>query len=349
METVLEREIRAVIMENDKLKITILPDKGADVYEFVYKPKNVDVLFKTPGKLRQTTNGFQTNANSQVAWMDNYEGGWQEIFPSGGGPCEYKGVEMSFHGEACTLAWSYKVVKNMPNEVAVTFFVETYRSPFRLERTLTLRENETFLFIDEKITNLAEEEMDYMWGHHPTVGAPFLDEGVIIDFPQASWIESQNKENESTRLPQKSKFNWPIVKGKDLEDIDFSTLPPKENRSADLAFIGGFSEGWYGITNPKLGFGFGMAWPKEIFPQMWFWQELRGSFGWPWYGRNYAMAIEPFTSFDESGLAHCVGNGTARKLAPGECIEARILAGCYESEKGINKIDMDGNVDVKLT
>lgn len=349
METVLNRGMRAVIMENDKLKVTILPDKGADIYEFVYKPKNIDVLFKTPGGLRETVNGFQTTANSQVAWMENYEGGWQEVFPNGGGPCAYKGVEMNFHGEACTLSWSYKVLADTPNEAAVTFFVETYRSPFRLERTLTLRKNEMFLIIDEKITNLAEEEMDYMWGHHPAFGAPFLDEGVIIDLPQGSWIESQNKEDKSTRLPQKSRFKWPIVKGKDHQDIDFATLPPKDNRSADLAFIGGFREGWYGITNPQLGFGFGMAWPKEIFPHMWFWQELKGSFGWPWYGRNYTMAIEPFTSYDESGLAHSVDNGTARKLGAGESLEVKILAGCYESEKGINKIDMNGNVDVKIT
>jgi galactose mutarotase-like enzyme len=349
METILNRRTRAVVMENDKLKVTILPEKGADIYEFIYKPKNIDVLLKTPGGLRGSAAGFQTTGNSQVAWMENYEGGWQEVFPSGGGPCDYKGVEMNFHGEVCTLAWSFEVTVNTPEKVAVTFFVETYRSPFRVEKTLTLIKNETFLKISEKITNLAEEEMDYMWGHHPAFGAPFLDEDVIIDLPQGSWIESQNREDQSTRMPQKSRFKWPIVKGKKHEDIDLSILPSKVNRSADLAFIGGFSEGWYGITNPQLGFGFGMAWPKEIFPHMWFWQELKGSFGWPWYGRNYAMAIEPFTSFDESGLAHCVDNGTARKIGAGESLEVNLAAGCFDSEKGINKIDIDGNVDVKYT
>ena len=39
---------RALYLENNALKITVLPDKGADVYELVHKPSGVDFLMKTP-------------------------------------------------------------------------------------------------------------------------------------------------------------------------------------------------------------------------------------------------------------------------------------------------------------
>jgi galactose mutarotase-like enzyme len=340
--------IRAVVLENELLRVTVLPEKGADVYEFVYKPKNVDFLWKTPWGIRRMAGGFATADDSRVAWMENYEGGWQEIFPNGGGPSRYKGVEMNFHGEASTLPWSFTVLSDTGSEASVLFSAGTYRSPFRIERRMTLISGEPKLRIAEKVTNWSEEEMDYMWGHHPALGAPFLEEGVMLDVP-AQWVESQDMENEATRLPAKTRFRWPDAEDREGNRLDLSVVPPKDRRSADLAFLGGLQAGWYAVTNPRLKAGFGMVWPKEVFPHLWFWQEFRGSFGWPWYGSAYVMALEPFTSYGDAGLADCVENGTARGLGPGESIEVSLIALGFESEQGAESIDHDGNPHLKVS
>lgn len=344
-EIVLQHGIRAITMENENLFVSILPDKGADIYQFIYKPKEIDVLWKAPWGLKKPDRGIQTASNSQVAWMEHYAGGWQELFPNGGAACTYKGGELNFHGELSTLAWDYNVVCHTPDEVAVTLTTNTYRSPFRVERTMVLRSGQKHLEITERITNMAEEEMDYMWGHHPAFGAPFLDEGTLIHLPENSWIEAQVEETAPARMMPGARGKWPYLKGR-KETLDLSVIPSKSERSSDLAFIGGFAEGWYGITNPRLGIGFGMVWPANIFPYMWFWQELRGSFGYPWYGANYVAAIEPFSSYDATGLTNCVAKGTARSLMPSESVQATLLAVCYESTKGISRIDKNGNVQI---
>jgi hypothetical protein len=338
--------LRAIVLENEILRVMILPDKGADIYEFVYKPKNLDFLWKAPWGIRRTLGGFATASDSQIAWMENYEGGWQEIFPNGGGPSRYKGVEMNFHGEASTLPWDFAVLSDTGREATVVFSVGTYRSPFRVERRMELRDGEPKLRIHEKVTNWSNEEMDYMWGHHPAFGAPFLDEGIVIDVP-AQWIESQSLENEATRLPGKTRFQWPHAEDRKGNRLDLSVVPPREERSADLAFLGGIESGWYAITNPLLKVGFGMVWPEEVFPHLWYWQEFRGSSGWPWYDSAYVMALEPFTSYDETGLANCVENGTARNLGPGESIEVSLIAVGFESERGVEGIDRNGDPKVK--
>ena len=46
-EVVLGRTIRALQIENDLLATTILLDKGADIYRLVYRPKDIDVLWKS--------------------------------------------------------------------------------------------------------------------------------------------------------------------------------------------------------------------------------------------------------------------------------------------------------------
>lgn len=333
--------MRAVVLENRVLRVVVLPEKGADVYAFVYKPKNLDILWKAPWGIKDPGRGVATAPDSLVAWMEHYEGGWQEIFPSGGGPTRYKDVEIGFHGEVSVLPWGFEVLSEGGEEASVAFFVNTRRTPFKLERRMSLKEDVPQLHLDEKISNWSEEEVDYVWGHHPAFGAPFLDEGMILDVP-AGWVESQRREDGASRLPAKRRFPWPNAINKDGNPLDLSIVPSKERRSADLAFLGDIEEGWYGVTNPKLGVGFGMAWPVEVFPHLWFWQELKGSSGWPWYGSNYVMALEPFTSYDESGLADCVANGTARRLGPGEEIEASLVALCFEGKGGVERIDADG-------
>ena len=42
----------AVVLESDRLRVTVLPDKGADIYELVDLASGVDLLFKTPWGLR---------------------------------------------------------------------------------------------------------------------------------------------------------------------------------------------------------------------------------------------------------------------------------------------------------
>ena len=339
-------DTRVLILENDSLRVSVLPDKGADIYEFVYKPKDLDVLWKSPWGIRTPGAGFATATDSQLAWMENYEGGWQEIFPSGGGPCVYKGAEMNFHGEASTLPWKFEVTNEGGPEATVSFSVNTRRTPFTVQRHMTLMRDDPRLHIYEKVTNWSEEEMDYMWGHHPAFGAPFLGEGVILDVP-ARWIESQNLEDDAARLPAGTRFDWPVARDKAGALLDLSVVPSRQARSADLAFLGGFEEGWYGITNPSLGLGFGLVWPEDIFPYLWFWQEFRGSAGWPWYGSNYVMALEPFTSYDASGLAGCVVNEMARKLGPGESVEVDLTAVCFEGKAGVERIERDGTVRVR--
>ena len=254
--------LNVLSLENDLLRITVLPDKGADIYEFIYKPKNLDYLWKFDHGLKAPGKGIPYSSDSHVAWMDYYEGGWQVLFPSGGGPTRYKGVELPFHGELASLAWQTEVLKDTGEEISVKFSVRTSRMPFMMERTLTLKEGDARLYLREKITNQSNEEMDYSWGHHPAFGAPFLAEGLLIDVP-ASWGEAKDRPSQTSRLPQKAHFDWPNATDKEGQPLNMAVVPPESEPSAGLTFLGGLEEGWYGLTNPALGVGSGWSGPKK--------------------------------------------------------------------------------------
>jgi hypothetical protein len=343
-EHVLSGEYRAVTLENELLSVTFLPEKGADIYSLVYKPRELDVLWKSPVGLRAKARGIETSSgNSQVSWLDQYEGGWQEIFPNGGAACTYKGAPLGFHGEASVSPWDYRVVSNSAAKIAVEFTVNLGRSPFRLTRVVIVEAKVPRVVIEEKVTNYADEEMHFMWGHHPGFGAPFLDSTCRLHIP-AGRIQTHDAEMPSSRTPTGVSGSWPMFPGRDEQQIDLSVIPPEDQRISELHYISELQDGWYGITSGKHNFGFGLVWPKAVFPYLWYWLELKGSFGYPWYGRAYVMALEPFTSIPGSGLERAIENNTAPTLGPQQSIEARLVATFFEPAGEIESISADGLV-----
>lgn len=333
---------RAVILENEWISATVLPDKGADIYELVFKPAGVDVLWKSPWGLKPPGAGIATASTSEEAWLEHYEGGWQVIFPNGGDACLYKGCHLNFHGEASTLPWDYEI-QNGGRGAAVRFSVSLYRSPFRLERRMTLERGEPVLRIAERISSRAEEPMHYMWGHHPAFGAPFLDGDCTIQLPEATYEAHSVEISPASGIPAGAVAPWPRIPGK-AGTVDLSRLPPPEERHCEFGYLRDLAAGWYAITSLRRGFSFGLAWPLERFPFLWFWQEFRGSFGYPWHGACYVMAIEPFTSIPGSGLENAIRAGTAPVLMPGESAEVELAAVFVPGLERIGGISTAGEV-----
>ncbi|HET8522829.1 MAG TPA: DUF4432 family protein [Thermomicrobiales bacterium] len=345
-EVTLPNGMRAIDIENGLLTATVLPDKGADIYRLIYKPAGIDVLWKSPWGLRRPGAGVASAFQTEVAWIDAYEGGWQEIFPSGGGPCVYKGVELNYHGEASMAGWEAEITSPGGDVAEARFTVRLARSPFRLERVMRVERGTPVLALKERITNEAGEPMDYMWGHHPAFGAPFLSGACRIDTNARTLIADDAYAPPANPLALGARYAWPVVNGNGGE-TDLSIVPGDEERRALLGYFADYDgpDAWFGLTNEELGFGVGMVWPVSAFPHAWFWQEMHASPGFPWYKGVYVMAIEPSTSYPGQGLVNAIEKtGTHRTLAPGASAEAELRAVFYEAPHGITAIDRDGNV-----
>lgn len=339
------RGLRALTLSNGLVSATVLPEKGADIYSLVYEPRSLDVLWKSPWGLRHP-GGMPAAPTSEVAWLDHYAGGWQEIFPNGGDACEYRGAALSFHGEASVAEWDYSVRQDGGAAVEIDFTVELARSPFRIRRTMRVERGLAALLLDEQIENRGEEDLHFMWGHHPALGAPFLAGGCLLQIPARAFEAHDVEISPACRVAAGARGGWPGLTGKSGQRVDLSVVPEAGERVTEFGYLRDLDAGWYGFSNPELGLGFGLAWPAEVFPYLWFWQELRGSFGYPWYGRCYVMAVEPFTSIPGAGLERAMERGTAPILAAGANIQAR-LAAVFFAGGEIDSITLDGAVQVR--
>jgi hypothetical protein len=334
--------MRVAFLENDALRVGILLDKGADIFEFTFKPRDLDFMWQSPIELRKPF--VATSALPEGAFHDYFYGGWQEVLPSAGWATEsYLGASQGLHGEVSLLPFEASLLEDSPEIVSLQTWVRTYRSPLKLERTMTLKRDQSALFIRERLVNESPGEFAIMWGHHPAVGEPFLDENCVVTAP-ARKVEVLAFHPNGLWEPG-GDYDFPMVPNRRTGELqDITRVQPRETRSVDVVFFKELSEGWYSLTNEKTGVGFGMAWDHDLFRYLWMWQGYNGHNDYPWYGGTYNCALEPFTSYPPAGVQNAIRNGTARMMKPDETIETELVAVAYDHGKAV-RVHRDGTVD----
>ncbi|MCX7917738.1 MAG: DUF4432 family protein, partial [bacterium] len=238
--------------------------------------------------------------------------------------CEYKGAVLGLHGEVALLPWEYEIIENSKERIVIKFGVHTYRTPFYLEKTILMESGKPYITIDEEVFNLAGEEMDFIWGHHPTFGKPFLSEDCTINIKKAKVKVIPGDGKSFTNLKQ-IEGEWPFVEGINGKNIDISKVPSERENVSDVIFLSEIEEGYYEIINEKIKIGFFMEFPKEVFRYIWFWRIAKGSYNYPWYGRNYNIALEPFSSLPV--LTEAIKRNDQLKLKEMSSLKVKLKAG----------------------
>lgn len=313
----------ALSLENEKVRIVLLPGKGSDVIQFLYKALDIDFMWASQPVLQPSGTVKALSAGGN-AFLDYYPGGWQEILPNFGDPCEYRGTALALHDEVSLLPWQYVIVENDPQCVSVRLEVRCMRTPFRIRKTLTLLSG-CILEIDEQVQNESEESMDCTWGHHPAIGSPVLDENCRVIVPPCRVKTQEEYVSPNSRLEKGQDCEWPLVRGTNGEQIDLSRVPSRAAHSHDMAYLYRLKQGWYVLFSDAHHIGFSMSWDCAVFKYLWFWQVYGGWHGYPWYGSSYNLALEPCTSYPQS-LAGAVAAGTQLKFEPKETITTHLEA-----------------------
>jgi hypothetical protein len=336
------RGMRVAFLENDLIRVGVLLDKGADVFEFTFKPRDLDFMWQSPIEMRKPF--ISTSALPEGAFHDYFYGGWQEVLPSAGWASEpYLGTYQGLHGEVSLLPFEATLIEDTPETVSLRARVRTYRSPLKLERTMSLKKGVGALFIHERLVNESPAEFAIMWGHHPAFGEPFLDDSCVVLAP-AKKVEVLAFHPNGLWEPG-GDYDFPMVPNRRSGKLqDITRVLPRETRSVDVVFFKELSEGWYSLTNEKTGVGFGLAWDAKLFKYLWMWQVYGGHHDYPWYGRTYNCALEPFTGYPPAGVHNAIKNGTALFMKPGETIETDLVAVAYDHGKA-RRVMLDGAIE----
>ncbi len=338
--TIIEHKIgsfKALTLSDGEFSLTLLPEKGSDIISLRHEKTDTEFLWTSP-------NGLQTDAPTK-SFIDNYEGGWQECFPTGGPPIKYRGAEIGQHGEVHALRWEVVETVATDTEVSVTLEVRTLKTPFFLRKKITLRGATGIIEIDETATNESNEDLPVLWGQHPALGGNFLDEHCKIDtLAGRVWSYVLPENAEMGQFDQNVEGVWPMLKNKHGDMVDVSEIPAPSTRTADMLFIGDFKDGWISVTNRERKVGIAFLFDPEMHKVMWLWQMFGGGTGYPWYGRAYTMALEPFTGAPDPHAGDIARVAGTHTIAAGATATARLRVLLYKGIRGVGRITADGTI-----
>jgi galactose mutarotase-like enzyme len=333
---------RLLVLENEELRAVITPGLGAAILELVHRRTGTQLLWRAPGALRHPGKDLPAEYDSSTSFFDFYPGGCQVVLPNGGPSVRHNGVELGFHGEACKLAWSWKLTET-PTCSTVSCKTSLRRAPLDVSLSYSLAESACCLRIDATVRNLSAAPVDCMWGFHPAYGEPFLGTRTRLHIA-AGGVEAHPEHfAQRQHVPPGFQGRWPT--GPDACRLDY--LFDGHGESADLLYLR-CSDGWYVLHNEETGLAATMKWDTNVFPFVWLWQECQDKAGYPWFGRYHIVGVEPFTSYPSSGLAEALKRGTALHLAPKSTLSTVLQLGAtrFSNRRGLAVVGVqeDGSV-----
>ena len=267
-------DCKAITVENDLLRLTVLPDLGAKIYDIVHKETGENLLWHNP-RVRPHKVPFGSRFD------DVYSGGWDEIYPNDAevvvGPDRFPDM-----GEAWSLPWDYEISEGR-NSVTLTTRVQTPISPAQLQRKLTLRSGESKFSCSYEFRNLSQNEIKFLWKVHAAFP---INRACRIEIPARYGIV----EPRFSGSYSPGRYNWPVARTKGGEKADVSRVDPDLN-NCTLHFVTGLREGLTRFVDGERGLMSTLRFDPELMDNVWLWLAYGG-----WRG-HFTAVIEPCTSY----------------------------------------------------
>lgn len=329
---------RCITLENELMRVLVSADKGSDILELLHKPSDTEMLCQAPAG-PATPHDEVSSPLAQGHFRDRFPGGWYVMLPNGPVPCAHRGAAFGQHGEATFLSWDAYPEEDTPERIAITFRTRLRRLPLFVERRFALTSGAATLTLDESVTSEAGHVVELLWGHHPTFGAPLIEEGSVIDLPACTAATDTAVPDGSVAVAD-ARAPWPLFPAPEGGQVDLSRVPGDDTNAHDFIRLEGLASGWFSISNARRGAGVALRWDETRFPVLGLWRMLGGEGDYPWYQARRMIALEP--ACDLPSLAAAAARGTAVVLAPGETVTTRLEATLFTPQGRVGKVDWGG-------
>lgn len=307
------RGLRTIVLENDRIRVEILPELGARVNRIEHRASGTDLLWHNP---RIEPRAVPIGAS----YDDNFAGGWDELFPNDfAGPVG--DANYPDHGELWSQSWDHEITARGPDEVTVVLRRLGSVTTTDVEKRITLRAGESQLHFDHHITNVGHKGLDFLWKLHPAMA---IEPGDRIDVPGQT---GELVDPGFGRFSEPRTFPWPVATPIGGAPVDVSLVPALDG-TREFVYVRDLTDGWCAIRRQRLGIGFGLVFPPEIFTSVWLFMTFGG-----WRGLE-TVVLEPCTTVPKD-LNEAIARGTARHLEPGETLACKVRAVVFD---GVDKL-----------
>jgi galactose mutarotase-like enzyme len=314
--------LRTVVLENEFLRIVVLPEAGARIWQITYKPLSADILWNNPGLLPSAQ-------PLHTAYDDNWCGGWDDLFPNDEAG-QLAGLQVPDHGELWTGSWG-ATSREKEDLVRLDLNFHTPITHFLAQRSLILRRDSCVLELEYRLTNESSICLPFLWKLHPAFAVSAQHR---VDFPPMK--VNRELDFPGTLETAPPLFDWPIAETA-VGELDLRKVPDVSSRTLHFFYGTGYTDGWCGVTNQSSKLAAALRFDPEVFSSCWLFATYGG-----WNDLNVAV-LEPATGYPFR-IRSMIDNGRARVLAPGESLATTVLFSVQQGLDSIGGIMKDGRI-----
>ena len=294
-------------MENEALRVIIVPELGAKIASLYDKAADYEWLAAPTNPVRKRAYGD--------TFTDHDLAGWDEMFPTIV-PCPSphdSSVELPDHGEVWALPWTVKHMSQMGQ--GITLAVQGVALPYTLSRKSYLVSN--WLWLDYTLTNDGDQAIPFLWAAHPLFRAD--DQTQFILPPSIQRVVSV-ADHPVFGKPD-TPYAWPLATLPDGTQQRIDRMGPPSRKDYRK---------FYTSPDDKLSAAGIMRYTDELELNM-FWVGLKASYLGLWvdegtYTSETTIALEPATGYYDS-LQLAIDNDHVSVIQVGETVNWQLRVG----------------------
>jgi galactose mutarotase-like enzyme len=287
MEVDAEIALKQITLQNQHVRLQMLPEVGSKITSLIYIPDDREFLFQPPDASR----GYRIPGyGAQFKDFDN--SGFDECLPTVGA-CRYPGTafraDLPDHGEVWSVPWEWELsgssarLRCRCRQLPLVFYKE-------------IRLKEESVLISYKVQNTSAEEVDYLWSSHPLLSIRPGDRVMVPPEVQEVFIDQSH----TGRLGSfGDRTSWPLTVDRNGLAADLSLLLPPEANTAEKYFTPRLSQGWCALYSPSSNHSITFRFDPKIIPFVGMWINQGG---WPTDSafKHYTVALEPCSGAPDS-------------------------------------------------
>lgn len=301
MRTVADLTLKQITLENQYLRLQMLPEVGSKITSLLYRPDHREFLFQPPNPEQPyRVPGY----GALFKHFDN--SGFDECLPTVSA-CRYTGKhfqsDLPDHGEVWSVPWEYEASGD-----SAELRCKCAQMPLTFHKNIRLKQDS--LWISYKVENHSDYALDYLWSSHPLLAVRPGDRVMVPPEVHEVFIDQSHTGRFGGFGDHVS---WPLATDRNNIGSDLSFLLPPTADTAEKYFTPRLSQGWCALHSPSDGHSITFRFDPKVIPFVGMWINQGG---WPRNSasRHYTVALEPCSGAPDS-LEKAVEYGQASTLA----------------------------------
>ncbi len=292
MPETLYRNRRAVQIESDALRVTVLVE-GGHIAEIQDKQSGVNPLWTPPWPSiepssyscdRHPEYGGDAESKLLAGLM-----GHNLALDSFGSPSpEEAAAGLGVHGQASIVPWEIEAKQNSLVAKAVLPAAQ-----LAVERELKFVVDNV-LSVTETVENLAITDRPIAWAEHVSLGPPFLERGVTEFAVPATRAKTLEVDYEHNYVAPNAEFTWPHAPRKGGGNVDlrvFNSAPVSAAFTTQMMDPAS-EHAFFAAYSPTFKIALVYSWLRSDFPWLGIWEENHARRTPPWNGNTLVRGME---------------------------------------------------------